>query len=105
MDWTRWLVPKFGLKGKGWANPLSQSGPIFHDAVVEKMTLYRSIACSFFLLTVTIAETVPDAKDAKQAFEKYVKERDLFMFLFRKSNGRKMCSIKMKFPKGSRAAS
>lgn len=54
-----------------WANP-GANPSIFHDAVVEKMTLYRSIACSI-LLTVTIAETVPDAK---QAFEKYVKERD-----------------------------
>lgn len=64
------------------------------------MTLYRSIACSI-LLTVTIAETVPDAK---QAFEKYVKERDfmkgIYMFFSWSKWVAPMCSIKKEyFPK------
>ena len=75
------MVPKFGLKGnlgESWG----QSVYLPQQSLI--MTLYRSIACSI-LLTVTIAETVPDAK---QAFEKYVKdERDGFTCSFPGPNG------------------
>ena len=71
------------------------------------MTLYRSIACSI-LLTVTIAETVPDAK---QAFEKYVKderdlhERDLHVLFLIQMGSPNVFHQEGIFPKGSRAAS
>lgn len=85
------MVPKFGLKGnlgESWG----QSVYLPQQSLI--MTLYRSIACSI-LLTVTIAETVPDAK---QAFEKYVKERDfmkgIYMFFSWSKWVAPMCSIK-----------